>query len=153
MAAGAWKFFTTLKSRAMNGTVDVEAKQIKLLVLDNTAAPTAGLLSTATAAIANNLASNFAGGTNTDTYATSETLLTATGQNYRFDISATSVFTATTGDATVGYLVLAEATDGQLLAWCDINTATTAGTSITAGNTLTVSYPTSGVWLVSGAAT
>lgn len=149
MAAGAWKVFNQIKVRALDGGNLLDG-DVKLLVLDNTAEPTHALTSTATAAVANNLASNFTASTNTDTYTSAEVLTTPTGNNIRLDITATSVFTAT-ATVTVGYLVLAEATDGDLIAWCDIDTATTAGTSITAGNTLTVSYPTSGVFLLNGA--
>lgn len=151
MAAGTWVLYNTAKQRSLDGTLDVNAKQIKIQLVTSTYTPSLAHLSLTTTTIASNKAANTNPASGLDTYTTGESSLVATGNNYRWDISATSVWTATGGSIVAKYAILAEATDNQLVGYCDLATGTASGVTVTSGNTLTISFPTSGVLLLSGA--
>ncbi len=150
MAAGTWILYNTFKQRLLAGTANMD-KAVKLKLVTTSYTPSLAHLSLTTSAIATNGVANSNPSSGEDTFTSGEVSLTATGNNYRLDCSATSVFTATGGTMAVGYLIIGEATDDQLVAYCDADTATTAAVDVTAGNTFTVTFPTSGIALLSGA--
>lgn len=150
MAAGTWKVYNTFKQRALNAAADLE-KAIKIQLVTSTYTPSFAHLSLTTTTIASNKAANTNPASGVDTYTSGEAALVATGNNYRFDIAATSVWTATGGSIVAKWAIIGEATDNQLIAYVDLATGTASGVTVTAGNTLTISFPTSGIFLLSGA--
>lgn len=154
MAAGTWKIYNTFKQRALNAAADLE-KSIKIQLVTSSYTPSFAHLLLTTTTIASNKAANCSATTPSglDTYTSGEASLVATNNDYRFDIAATSVFTATGGSIVAKYAILAEATDNQLIGYVDLATGTASGVTVTAGNTLTISFPTSGIFLLSGGTT
>lgn len=150
MAAGSWIAYNTFKSRAFSGTANVD-KAVKIKLVTSSYTPSLAHLALTTTTISSNAAANTGWTSSVDTFTSGEMSLVATGNNYRLDCSATSQATATGGSIVAKYAVLAEATDNQLVAYCDLNTSTSVGVTVTSGNTLTINFPTSGLFLLNGA--
>ena len=148
MAAGSWIVFNGAKLDLLDGSANYDGDvRIRL----HTASWTPSL--SATSIASTTWAANTNPANALDTYASGETSLTATGNNYRFDITATSVWTATGGSIIAKYASLQfHPTDGgELIAYCDLATGVATGVTVTSGNTLTISYPATGVFKISGA--
>lgn len=151
MAASSWRVYNSHKSDLLNAAQDVVGKALKIEIvtasyvedLTNTLFTT-GDITTAAAQVSN-------ASSDTYTFASGAAQLIATGNHQRLDIASSAVFNAVGGTMDPGFAILGTATDNQLIAYCDLNTGTTAGLSITSGNSLTISFPTSGVYLFNSA--
>ena len=151
MAAGTWKVYNTVKNKLDSAGNSFDADPCKIQLVTSSYTPSLAHLDLSTTTIASNKAANTNPASGVDTFTSGETLWTATGNNYRFDISATSVWTATGGSIVAKYAILANATNNDLYAYVDLATETASGVTVTTGNTLTISFPTSGVFLFNGA--
>lgn len=151
MAAGDWILYTAFKERALDGTIDLDNHTFKIRIVDGYT-PSLTHQNLATAAIATAPAANGASAGNDFTL--TGVTWAATGTTMRFDSSATATWTATGGSITGSHAIIYDDTPTSpadpLVGYVDLATGAT-GVTVTVGNTLSISFPTSGIFTLGGA--
>jgi hypothetical protein len=138
MAAGAWVFTNTGRTKLLNGTFDIDSDTYKVALFLSTS--NIGAASTTYAGLTNEHA-------NANGYTTGGigvTLTLAGTTTVTVDIATDPVWTASGGSIVARFAVLYEVS-GDVLAYCLLD-STPADVTATAGNTLTVAANASGVF-------
>lgn len=160
MAVGTWVVTTKAKEYIADGTIDLDdtttnSWRVSLLASGfstNSIATILAMQHFSTAEVATNLAAN----RTADPYLTATAgSWAATGTTMRFLPGGTASWTATGGTlapawAVLYYDVQTSPTD-PIVAFLDLSTATIAGLSISAGDTLKITPSTDGIFKLSGA--
>ena len=149
MAAGDWILYTSFKEYMADGTIDLDTNTFKIRILDGYT-PSLAHDALATAAVATAPAAN--GASPGADFTLTGVTWAATGTSMRFDSSATASWTATGGSITGSHAVLYDdtSTTDKLVGYVDLATGAT-GVTVTAGNALSISFPTSGIFTLGGA--
>lgn len=138
MAAGAWIFTNTGRTKLLNGQFDIDSDSWKMALFQSTS--NIGAASTTYAGLTNEHAN--ANGYTTGGQAISLTLSGTT--TVTVDIATDPVWTASGGAITARFAVIYEV-GGDVLCYCLLDSAP-ADVSATDGNTLTVAANASGVF-------
>jgi hypothetical protein len=163
MAVGKWVVTRKAKEYLMDGTIDLDATATnswKVVLLasgfsTNAATAIRAVDLFATALVATDLAANASTGANEYFTATAGSWPNASGDTMRFIPGGTVSWTATGGTLAPAWAVLYN--DAQtspvdpVVAFCDLVTEGVGSLSITVGNTLQISLPTSGLFTLTGA--
>jgi hypothetical protein len=143
MAAGSWKVFTNAKKEMGNGNLLLDTTTgtgWKIILLEESWAADLTDLSAASASITGNFATN--GGTTQITLGT--VTWTSTGTSWKFSAGVTGVqWTASGGPMDAAWAVVfcdsnTTPTADTLVAYVDLDTATTGPITVASGNTLTI---------------
>jgi len=138
MAAGAWQFTDTARTKLLDGTFDIDSDTWKMaLFLSSSNLSTS---STTFAGVTNEhaAANGYTGG------GEAITLTLAGTTTVTVDISADPVWTASGGSITARYACIYEVS-GDVLCFCELD-STPADVTATDGNTLTVAAHANGVF-------
>ncbi len=138
MAAGAWVFTNTGRTKLLNGTFDIDNDTFKMALFLST---TNLALSSTTYALLSNEHANANGYT---TGGIGVTLTLAGTTTVTTDVSVDPVWTANGGSITARYAVIYEV-GGDILCYCLLD-STPGDVTVTDGNTLTVAINASGVF-------
>lgn len=138
MAAGAWTFTNTGRTKLLNGTFDIDSDTYKCALFLSTS--NLGAASTTYAGVTNEHAN--ANGYTTGGIAVTLTLAGTT--TVTVDISTDPVWTASGGSITARFAAIYEVS-GDVLCYCLLD-STPADVTATTGNTLTVAAHASGVF-------
>lgn len=138
MAAGAWTFTNTSRTKLLNGQFDIDTDSWKCALFLSTS--NLGAASTTFAGVTNEHAA--ANGYTAGGIAISLTLTGTT--TVTVDIATDPVWTASGGSITARYAAIYEV-GGDILCYCLLD-STPADVTATAGNTLTVAANASGVF-------
>lgn len=138
MAAGAWTFTNTSRTKLLNGQFDIDTDSWKCALFLSTS--NLGAASTTFAGVTNEHAA--ANGYTAGGIAISLTLAGTT--TVTVDIATDPVWTASGGSITARYAAIYEV-GGDILCYCLLD-STPADVTATAGNTLTVAANASGVF-------
>jgi hypothetical protein len=138
MAAGAWTFTNTGRTKLLNGQFDIDTDSWKCALFLSTS--NIGAASTTYAGLTNEHAN--ANGYTTGGIAIALTLAGTT--TVTVDITTDPVWTATGGSITARFAVIYEV-GGDVLCYCLLDSAP-ADVTATTGNTLTVAANASGVF-------
>src|SRR6476659_591000 len=130
MAAGAWTFTNTGRTKLLNGQFDIDTDSYKMALFLSTS--NIGAASTTYAGVTNEHAN--ANGYTTGGIAVTLTLAGTT--TVTVDISTDPVWTASGGSIVARFAVIYEVS-GNVLAYCLLD-STPADVTVTTGNTLTV---------------
>ena len=146
MAASAWKFYTTAKKKLLTGDMDLNAGTLrwklciaaKSAAISNFSRSTFGSLTHVTSWVGN------------DIRTLSGPIITASagagGNTIRFDATA-RIWTASANTSCL-YIVVGISA-GAALCWSKLS----ANTTVTAGNTLTITPATEGIFTLTGGVT
>ena len=138
MAAGAWTFTNTARTKILDGTFDIADDSYKMALFLSTS--NLGAASTTFAGVTNEHAANngyTAGGIAVDLTLSGTTTVTV-------DIATDPVWTASGGSIVARFAAIYEV-GGDVLCYCLLDN-TPADVTATAGNTLTVAANASGVF-------
>ena len=138
MAAGAWTFTNTARTKILDGTFDIADDSYKMALFLSTS--NLGAASTTYAGVTNEHAN--ANGYTTGGIAVDLTLSGTT--TVTVDIATDPVWTASGGSITARFAAIYEV-GGDVLCYCLLDN-TPADVTATAGNTLTVAANASGVF-------
>ena len=138
MAAGAWTFTNTSRTKLLNGQFDIDTDSWKMALFLSTS--NLGAASTTFAGVTNEHAA--ANGYTAGGIAVALTLSGTT--TVTVDITTDPVWTASGGSITARFAVIYEV-GGDVLCYCLLD-STPADVTATTGNTLTVAANASGVF-------
>jgi hypothetical protein len=139
MAAGAWTFTNTARTKLLDGTFDVADDTYKMALFLSTS--NLGAASTTYAGVTNEHAN--ANGYTTGGIAVDLTLAGTT--TVTVDIATDPVWTASGGSITARFAAIYEV-GGDVLCYCLLESTGPADVTATTGNTLTVAAHASGVF-------
>ena len=143
MGASAWQLYASARKRLVTGLIDLDTDVIraKLFKIDAAASVSSTAVTVVTEISAGgNVANvNVKSCTNVDVTAIAGSVTT----KFTFD---SLIFTASGGNATsVGYCVLYTSSSSLAIAWCKLSTASF---DVSQNNTLTITTPTNGAFVV-----
>lgn len=134
MAAGAWSFTDTTRTKFLNGQFDWDSDTLKIALFLSTS--NIGAASTTYAGVTNEHAN--ANGYTTGGVTVSAGTLAGT-TTVTADISTDPVWTASGGSIVARFAVLYES-GGDVICYCLLD-STPANVTVTTGNTLTIATP------------
>lgn len=147
MAAGTWTLYNKARKKLVNGTIDLDTSVLRCRIFKGQAAASVSLstLSLLSQIGTTNRAANMSD------YTLSGPALTAIAASatHKFTIPGNLVMTASGGNAaSVQYAAVynsLSAGGGHMLMWCRLSTA---AFTVTSGNTLTITTPTNGFFVI-----
>lgn len=143
MAAAAWKVYNEAKAYLINGTIDLDAASLRMMLFKSTSNASTFTLSTL-ASVTNVV--NAAGYTGTKSL-TASVVVGASAAVYKFTF-ANVIFTASGADVTSIMYAVIGVSGGKCICWSKLSTA---AFTVTSGNTLTISAnATGGAFTISG---
>lgn len=145
MAAGNWILYNKARKKIVNGTIDLNTSAFRMKMFK---AGASASVSVSTLSLLSQIGStNYTA--NMSTYPLVAATVTAIAASATHKFTANNiVVTASGGDASVQYAALytsLSAGGGHMLAWCKLSTA---GFAVTSTNTLTVTTPTNGFFVI-----
>jgi hypothetical protein len=138
MAAGAWTFTNTGRTKLLNGTFDIDSDTYKCALFQSTS--DIGASSTTYAGVSNEVAN----GNGYTTGGVAITLTLSGTTTVTVDIATDPSWTASGGSITARFAVIYEVS-GDVLCYCLLD-STPANVTVTTGNVLTVAANASGVF-------
>lgn len=146
MAAGTWTLYNNARKKLVNGTIVLGTSVLRCKLYKGQAAAS---VSVSTLSLLSQIGTTNAAA-NVSAYTLSGYSLTAIAGSATHRYWANNlVYTASGGDAaSVQYAVVfksASAGGGDVLAWCKLSTA---AFTVTSGNTLTITTPTNGFFVI-----
>ena len=145
MAAGTWTLYNNARSKIVDGTINLATAVLRCKLYKDGAAD----ISLSTNSVLGQITTS--GVVNISAYTLSGVDITAIAGSATHKFTANNlVFSASGGDATsIQYAVVyasgASANASQLLMWCKLSTAVF---TVTDGNTLTITTPTNGFFVI-----
>lgn len=145
MAAGTWTLYNNARKKLVNGTVDLDTTAIRMKFYKGTAAASVSL---STMSLISQIGTTNAT-TNMSVYplVSKSVVAIAASATHKFT-AANIVATASGGAATVQYAVIYSSTgagEGHVICWCKLSTAAFA---VTSTNTITVTTPANGFFVI-----
>lgn len=146
MAASAWRVYNEAKKYIQTGDIDLNTNVITMGIYKASSNASTYTLSTlASVTVAASLGIK----TQKKTLTSITVTAGASAKVIRFDC-ADLVFTASTASAFSCLYAVIGVSGGKAIAWCKMSSA---GFSVTAGNTLTIQINASGIWELTGGVT
>ena len=149
MAASKWKVYAKAKLAIANGEIDLDSHSFKINLYLSTSNCDTLTSHDALADLTNQVATNY-GYTQNDKAVTITT--SETGGTVTVDETTNPVWTASGGSITARYAVIYDDTHADKMPLCVmLLDATPADVTATAGNTLTITQPVTGLFTIAGA--
>ena len=150
MAAGTWTLYRAARGKLVNGTFDLDTNVFRMRIFKaqaaaSVSAPTLSLLSQIGT-------TNIAGGAASPMSSyplTGASVVALNGSaTYKWSVPNIVVTASATAGSSLQYAVIynsLSALGGHMLAWCKLSTA---AFNVTKGNTLTVTCPANGIFVI-----